>query len=53
MHFAIEGTGGIRPLCGDWAGAPSWTKLVAAVSCPKCRALMARIARTRAAVPAM
>ncbi len=42
VHYGVETDAGIGPLCGDWAGAPSWTKVAAAVSCPRCRALMAR-----------
>jgi hypothetical protein len=36
VHFAIEVNGAVRPLCGDWAGDPSWTRIRAAVSCPRC-----------------
>jgi hypothetical protein len=30
----------VRPLCGDWAGSRSWTKIVTAVTCPRCRELL-------------
>lgn len=45
VHFVVVEGEDIRPLCGDWAGSPNWSKIVAAVTCQRCRALLERPAR--------
>ncbi len=41
VHFATESNEEVRPLCGEWGGVTSWTKIASAVFCLRCRALLA------------
>jgi rubredoxin len=40
VHFIVIDGDEIRPLCGSWAGSPNWSRLPAAVTCPRCRELL-------------
>lgn len=42
VHFIVIEGDDVRPLCGDWAGSPNWTKAAAAVTCPRCRERLER-----------
>jgi hypothetical protein len=44
VHFIVVEGDSVRPLCGEWARSPSWTKNPDVVTCPHCRALLARLA---------
>lgn len=40
VHYAVIEDSEFRPLCGNWAGSPSWTRAPAAVTCRHCRELL-------------
>lgn len=40
VHFIVVEGDSIRPLCGEWSGSPSWTRVIVAVTCPRCRKLL-------------
>lgn len=40
VHYIVVEANDIRPLCGDWAHSPSWSRVRAAVTCPRCLALL-------------
>jgi hypothetical protein len=44
VHFAMIEGDTVRPLCGDWSGFLNWTRVNAAVTCPRCRELLERAA---------
>jgi hypothetical protein len=41
MHYVVIESQEVRPLCGDWAGSTNWTLVPGAVTCPRCRELLA------------
>jgi hypothetical protein len=45
VHLGVFVEGTVRLLCGERAGAKSWTTLPRLVTCPHCRARMEAAAR--------
>lgn len=48
VHFILIEGDTVQPLCGDWAGSPSWSKIRGAVTCPRCLELLERPAHVLA-----
>jgi hypothetical protein len=40
VHLGVFVGGCVRPLCGEWASAKSWTTLPRLVTCRHCRERM-------------